>query len=66
MSILKGWLGEKFTTFGMWLALDKNVYQRFHDVIMPTLNETTQIDHLLVSEFGIFVNVAKAIFVRRT
>ena len=55
MSALRGWLGEKMTTLGMWLFLDKKVYRRFHDVIVPTSNGTTQIDHLLVSSFGVFV-----------
>ncbi len=41
--------------FGMWLFLDNNVYGLFHDVIVPTSNGTTQIDHLLVSPFGLFV-----------
>ncbi len=55
MSRLRGWLGEKITMFGMWLFLDKKVYRRFHDVIVPTSNGTTQIDHLVVSPFGLFV-----------
>ncbi len=39
----------------MWLSLDKNVYRRFHDVIVPAKNGTTQIDHLLVSRYGLFI-----------
>ena len=31
------------------------VYRRFHDVIVPARNGTTQIDHVLVSCYGIFV-----------
>lgn len=54
-SIFKGWLGEKVTQFGLWYKLDENVYRRFHDVIVPSHNGTTQIDHVLVSAFGIFV-----------
>lgn len=61
MSILRGWLGEKMTTFGMWLSLDSSVYRRFHNVIVPTPNGTTQIDHLLVSPFGLFVIETKNI-----
>lgn len=52
---LRGWLGEKKTTFIMWLSLDKNVYRRFHDLIIPSKNGTTQIDHLLVSPYGLFI-----------
>ncbi|MEM9283555.1 MAG: NERD domain-containing protein [Verrucomicrobiota bacterium] len=55
MSAFKGWLGEKMTAFGMWLSLNKEVYRRLHDVVVPTPNGTTQIDHLLISPFGIFV-----------
>jgi len=53
--ILKGWFGEKKTTFKMWLSLDAKIYRRYHDVIIPTANGTTQIDHLLVSPFGLFI-----------
>lgn len=55
MSLLRGWLGEKKTTFNMWLSLDRNVYRRFHDLIIPGNNGSTQIDHLLVSQHGIFI-----------
>jgi len=54
-SFLKGWLGEKVTQFGLWHHLDEQVYRRFHDVIVPARNGTTQIDHVLVSCYGIFV-----------
>ena len=52
---LRGWFGEKKTTFNMWLSLNKEVYRRFHDVIIPSKNGTTQIDHLLVSPYGLFI-----------
>ncbi len=56
MSIIpKGWLGEKQTQFLLWLGLDKNIYRRCHDVIIPAKSGTTQIDHILVSVYGIFV-----------
>lgn len=55
MSILKGWIGEKAATFGIWAGLDKRYYPRFHDIIVPTSNGTTQIDHIIVSRVGIFV-----------
>lgn len=55
MSPFRGWLGEKKTTFIMWLTLDKKVYQRFHNIIIPSANSTTQIDHLLISPYGLFV-----------
>ncbi|MCF7848537.1 MAG: NERD domain-containing protein [Kiritimatiellales bacterium] len=36
------------------LRLDPKVYQLIKDVTIPTKNGTTQIDHLIVSIFGIF------------
>ncbi len=54
-SFLKGWFGEKAATFGMWLRLDARVYRRIDNVILPSTNGTTQVDHILVSTFGIFV-----------
>lgn len=55
LSTLKGWVGEKTTQFGMWVKLDEKVYTRFHNLIIQTENGTTQIDHILLSRFGIFV-----------
>lgn len=52
---LKGWLGEKGTQFGMWMGLDANIYRRIHDLVLPSQGGTTQIDHVLVSVYGIFV-----------
>jgi len=45
----------------MWLFLDADIYRRFHDVIIPTKNGTTQIDHLLVSPYGVFIVETKNI-----
>lgn len=55
MGILKGWFGEKMASVGMWAFLDKQVYLRIHDLTVPSPNGTTQIDHVLVSSYGIFV-----------
>jgi len=55
MSLLRGWFGEKKTTFIMWVSLDGSIYRRFHDIIIPAKNGTTQIDHLLISPYGIFI-----------
>ena len=66
VDILEGWFGEKLTTFGMWLHLDKNIFRRVDDIILLSKNGTTQIDHVLISAFGIFVietkNLQRAIF----
>ena len=45
----------------MWLSLDATLYRRFHDVILPSINGTTQIDHLLVSPYGVFIVETKNI-----
>jgi len=61
LNILKGWFGEKVTQFGMWTHLDSEIYMRFHNIIIPTSNGTTQVDHILISCFGIFVVETKNI-----
>lgn len=43
------------TTFNMWFFLDKQTYHRFHNLTLPSSNGTTQIDHILVSQYGIFI-----------
>jgi restriction system protein len=53
--MLKGWIGELKSRFNLWAGLDSNLYHRFHDVIIPSSHGTTQVDHILVSPFGIFV-----------
>lgn len=55
VSTIKGWIGEKTVQFGMWLQLDDNIYKRYHNVIIQSENGTTQIDHILLSIYGIFV-----------
>jgi Nuclease-related domain len=52
--LIKGSLGEKMTTFGMWLKLDQEIYRRIHNVILPARNGTTQIDHVVISIYGLF------------
>lgn len=52
---LRGWFGEKKVAFSLWLSLDNKVYRRFHDVIIPAKNGTSQIDHILVSPYGLFI-----------
>jgi len=39
----------------MWHSFDPNVYRRFHNLIIPGKSGTTQVDHLLVSGYGLFV-----------
>ena len=52
---IKGALGEAAVKAGAGLSLPSSVYRRYHDVTLPTAGGTTQIDHMFVSEFGVFV-----------
>jgi ribosomal protein L37AE/L43A len=54
-NIIRGWFGETKATATMWLTLSASTYQRFHDLYVPTFGGTAQIDHLLISPFGIFI-----------
>ncbi len=58
---VKGWIGEKITSAGMWALLDRDTYRRIDDVIVPASDGTTQIDHVIVSVYGIFVIETKNI-----
>ena len=53
--MFKGWLGELKTELKLSLSLRSNIYRRYHDVIVPSRNGTTQIDHLIISPFGVFI-----------
>lgn len=52
---VKGWIGEKIISTGLRLLLDKDKYHKFDNVTLQTQDGTTQIDHIVVSIFGIFV-----------
>ena len=51
----KGLLGEIFVKVTAWFFLPAKIYCRFHNVTLPTPDGTTQIDHIFISRFGIFV-----------
>lgn len=51
----KGWFGEFRVRQAVTTQLDKDDYPQFHDVTLPTADGSTQIDHIIVSKFGIFV-----------
>jgi len=53
-ALFKGWTGELKTKVINGLFLDKQ-YRVFNNVILQTGNGSTQIDHVIVSEYGIFV-----------
>ena len=54
-SMFKGWVGELQGTLAKKLFLDSDTYIDLNNVTIPTSNGTTQIDHVIVSRYGVFV-----------
>ena len=52
---VKGIFGEAFVKLLAKFKLPADVYVPIHNVTLPTPDGTTQIDHIFVSEFGVFV-----------
>jgi hypothetical protein len=52
---IKGIAGELLVRFSARLFLDNSEYRSLHNIILPTIDSTTQIDHIFVSRYGIFV-----------
>jgi hypothetical protein len=54
---IKGALGEALVTQGTFRVLDQQLYRGFSDLYLPRPDGrgTTQLDHAVVSPFGIFV-----------
>jgi len=50
----KGWLGELQVNLVTMLFLRKDNYHLIKNVTIPAEGGTTQIDHVLVSQFGVF------------
>jgi len=51
----KGKMGEAFVNSAINRKLDKTQYHLIKDATLPTPDGTTQVDHIIVSKFGIFV-----------
>lgn len=51
----KGMIGEWLINLSIRLFLDKREYHLLNNVTLPLEQGTTQIDHVLVSRFGVFV-----------
>jgi hypothetical protein len=51
----KGFEGEQIVIDLLYRYLDREKYHFFNDLILPEKEGTTQIDHLIVSEYGIFI-----------
>lgn len=54
-SFFKGLFGELLVNVLAKFSLDKSKYHLIKNVTLPTEDGTTQIDHIIVSRFGIFV-----------
>jgi len=54
-SFMKGVVGEFQANALAKLFLDKQIYTLFKNVTLPTEDGTTQIDHVIVSRYGVFV-----------
>ena len=52
---LKGSLGEASINSSIRRLLDPHVYHLIPNVMLPTPDGTTQIDHVIVSRYGVFV-----------
>ena len=52
---VKGILGEQLVRWALRLRLDRATYRAVHDLTLPTPDGTTQIDHVVVSPYGVFV-----------
>ena len=52
---IKGWVGEVKTRLSQKVFLDSKVYTTFSNFIIKDEQGSTQIDHITVSKYGIFV-----------
>ena len=55
LPVVKGWFGELIINLTSKISLDKKTYYLIKNITLPTENGTTQIDHIIVSKYGIFV-----------
>lgn len=51
---IKGAIGENTTAFILFF-LDKSKYKVINNVVLEVAEKTTQIDHIVISDYGIFV-----------
>lgn len=51
----KGVFGEFLLNFILKNSLDSSKYQLLHNITLPTEDGSTQIDHIVLSQYGVFV-----------
>ncbi len=61
LEVLRGREGERRVHETLTRCLDRKIYHMISDVTLPTENGTAQIDHVVVSPFGVFVIETKTI-----
>ncbi len=54
-ALFKGWIGELKTRATQKLFLDSKQYHIFNNVFIQGKGRATQIDHIVVSKYGVFV-----------
>ncbi len=57
----KGDAGELKVQSSINRGLNRKIYRPLHDLTLPTKDGTTQIDHVVVSKFGVFVIETKSL-----
>jgi restriction system protein len=57
----RGRRGERRVRATIRRRLDASTYRSVHDLTLPTPDGTTQIDHVIVSQFGVFVIETKSL-----
>jgi restriction system protein len=60
-ALFKGWFGELLVNLANSLCLDKKTYHTLKNITLSTKDGTTQIDHIIISQYGIFVVETKNI-----
>jgi restriction system protein len=55
LPVVKGYFGELLVRWTAKLSLDQNTYHQLHNITLETKDGTTQVDHVIVSPFGVFV-----------
>src|SRR5690554_416742 len=57
----RGEWGEEQTASEIESCLDAGGYKAFHNIIIPSVNGTAQLDHLIISKFGVFIIETKCL-----
>jgi len=54
-ALIKGWIGEAKSKVSQKVFLDSKQYHTFNGILVKTGSISTQIDHAIVSKYGVFV-----------